>query len=163
LKPRSVLLACALCAVCVLWLSACSKPAPSGPVPIVAASTKFDVKGQVFPLSIGQVDGVRIEDGKIVIRGGDQVVTEDIPAGGDPTKPNTHWALTTETALGNQRRITFTQDQSVDDFSIDVPASDAMPHYGVLSGPNNTDVLVLAYGENGRSYWGYATIVKKSD
>jgi len=151
-------------AVLALVLSACSHPAasPTGVTEVSGSSPKYTVKGQYSPLTLDRVDSLTIESGKLVIHGSSASQTVDLPAGADPTKPAPHWALTTETDAGAQRSLVFTQSESLDDFTIELPAASVEVHYGVLTGPNGVEVMLLAWGEKSRCYWGYLTIRPKA-
>ena len=54
--------------------------------------------------------------------------------------------------------MTFTHETTLDDFTLDLPASDAPLRYGTLGGRSGDDVLVFAWGENSKSFWGWVTI-----
>ena len=54
--------------------------------------------------------------------------------------------------------LTFTQETSLDDFTISVPASEGQVSYGSLGGRDGNDVLLFAYGWASRSFWGWVTI-----
>ena len=147
-------------AAALLALTACSHAA-QGPTPITGTSDKFVVQGQFAPIELEQVESLNIEHAKLVVHGQTGSVTLDLPASADATKPDPHWALTTENNIGGQHGLVFTQDQSLDDFSIELPPTDSEMHYGVLSGPDGQDVMLLAWGEQSRCYWGYVTITPK--
>ena len=57
--------------------------------------------------------------------------------------------------------MTFTHETTLDDFTLELPASDAPLRYGSLAGTNGDDVLVFAWGENSQSFWGWVTISRK--
>jgi hypothetical protein len=50
----------------------------------------------------------------------------------------------------------------LDDFTLELPASDAPLRYGTLTGKSGNDVMVFAWGSDGRSYSGYVTIEPRS-
>jgi hypothetical protein len=142
-------------------LPGCSHP-PAGPTDVVGSSQKYVVKGQYAPVALDQVDSLTIENGRLVIHGLSASQTVDLPAAADATKPDPHWALTTENDAGAKRAMVFTQDESLDDFTIELPAGDAEMHYGILAGPNGADVMLLAWGDKSQCYWGYVTIARKA-
>ena len=144
----------------VALATACS-PAPlasPGPFPITATSKDVQVKGEYSSIALDRVDRVTIANGKIVIHGAAGSVTVDPPAGADASKPTRTWALTTETEVGRKRLITFTHAMSIQDFTIELPEGDDELRYGVFSTPQAGEVMVLAWGSNSKSYWGYLTI-----
>ena len=53
-------------------------------------------------------------------------------------------------------------ETSLDEFTIELPASEAPVRYGGLSGRDGNDVLVLAWGEGSRSFHADLTIVRKA-
>jgi hypothetical protein len=142
-------------------LPGCSRP-PAGPTDVTGSSQKYIVKGQYAPVALDEVDSLTIENGRLVIHGPSASQTVDLPAAADATKPDPHWALTTETDTGGKRALVFTQDESLDDFTIELPAGDVEMHYGILAGPNGADVMLLGWGDQSRCYWGYVTIAPKA-
>ena len=148
----------AIVATCAL--AACSRP-PEGPVELVGTSKTFVVKGQYAPLALDQVDSLSVENGRLAVHGPSTMQSVDLPAGADPSNPDPHWSLTTETeGGGGKRSLTFTHNETIDDFSIEIPAG-ADVHYGTLKGQSG-DVMLLAWGEKSRCYWGYLVIVPKA-
>ena len=87
----------------------------------------------------------------------------DVPGGANPDKPQRTWALTTEGTGDSGRRFTFVHNESLADFSIELPPSEAPLRFGVLEGPSGGDVMIFAWGEKSRSYWGYVTITRKTE
>ena len=156
---RLPLLAFALAASA--FAAGCSHP-PEGPVEITGTSAKFVVKGQYAPIALDEVQSLSIDNGKLVVHGAASNQMIDIPASGDAAKPDPHWALTTETDASGKHLVVFTQDMSTDDISIELPTGNADLHYGTLTGPNGTDVMLLAWGAKSRCYWGYLTIAPKA-
>jgi hypothetical protein len=120
------------------------------------------VEGHYSPLALDKVDTVSMEKGQLVIRGSFDSVAVTLPAGADAAKPVRHWALVTEANVDNKRLITFTHDQSLDDFTLDLPPTDAEMHYGVFEGREGAEVMVLTWGADAQCYWGYVTIVHTS-
>ena len=148
--------------VLVLFVAAacaCS-PAPPAPADITGTAAKYTVTGRLEPIDMNRVDSVAVEDGKFVAHGVG-IAKKDLPADADATKPSGHWSLTTETAKGKNRLITFTQDETLDEFQIEIPG-DGDVHYGTLKNKaGNADVMLMAWGADNRCYWGYVTITPK--
>ena len=94
-----------------------------------------------------------------VVRGSFESVTVALPAGADAAKPVRHWALVTEANVNDARMLTFTHDQSLDDFTLELPPTEAEMHYGVFEGRDGAEVMVLTWGADAKCYWGYVTIV----
>jgi hypothetical protein len=160
MKQSWIRVATAAVILFVFSLAACSTPPPDrGDIP--GTSAKFTVKGSFERIEMNRVDSVAIEDGKFVVHGVG-IAKKDVPGDADPSQPAGHWSLTTETSKGNVRTVTFTHDETLDDFQIDLPAGEAEVHYGTLkakSGPGQ--VMLLAWGDNNICYWGYVTITPK--
>jgi hypothetical protein len=95
-----------------------------------------------------------------VIHGDSASVTVDLPPSADPDQKNRGWALVTEGEDDDVRRLTFTHETSLDDFSIAVPASAGQMAYGTLGGRDGSDILLFAYGSGSKTYWGWARIAK---
>lgn len=139
----------------------CSHPVMRTPT-ITGSSQTLVVQGEYEPVALDRIEGLSLDGSRLVLRSGSgSDVIEDLPGNADPAQPNRHWALVTEHATAGKRIVTFTHDISLDEFTIELPASDAELHYGVLASPNGGDVMVLAWGDNGKSYWAWVTIAKK--
>jgi hypothetical protein len=138
-------------------MAACSRRLPDQG-PLVATSSHLDVTGEYRPVSIDAVDGLAIEDGKLVLRGPTSNVTVDLPPSADPDQKNRGWALVTEGEGDGTRTLTFTHETSLDDFTITVPAAEGQVAYGSLGGRDGNDVLLFAYGTAPKAYWGWAVI-----
>jgi hypothetical protein len=145
-------------------LAGCSQPSHAViyPAAIKASSQTHLVQGQYTPVALESIDGVSIQEGKLMLRGPSGTIAVDPPAGADLAKPTRHWALTTEAAGDDHRTITFTHSQSVEDFSIELPPANAELRFGVFSGPGGGEVMVLAWGTGGRSFWGHVTIKRRA-
>jgi len=129
--------------------------------PLVGSSETVTARGEYTKIALDRVDGISVRDGKLVLRGSSAEMTVDLPASVDPAMPSRNWALVTESGSGATRTLTFTHEMSLDDFAIELPAGDAQVYYGGLSGRSGEDVVILAWGEESRSYWGYLTITRK--
>jgi hypothetical protein len=128
---------------------------------IVGTSETLIVRGSYSPVTIDRVDRLSIESGKLVLHGSSAVPVE-LPPSAAPDQPNPHWTLVTESESGITRQLTFTHETSLEEFTIELPASEAPVRYGGLSGRDGNDVLVLAWGEGSRSYHADLTIVRKN-
>lgn len=130
--------------------------------PLVGSSRTVAVRGELEAVDLDRIDGISIRDGRLVLQGSATSVSVDLPPAADPSKPTRGWALVTESAGGDKRTVSFTHETTLEDFSLDLPASDARFYYGGLTGANGDDVLVFAWGADSRSYWGYVTIGRRS-
>jgi hypothetical protein len=145
----------AIVSLCVI--TACSRPAAQSAT-LEGESKTHVVRGEYARVALPQVDGLALANGKLVVRGGSESVTIDPPASADPAQPNRRWTLVTESAATGKRVVTFTHETSIEEFTIELPESEAELHYGALASRAGGDVLVFAWGADSRSYWGYVTI-----
>lgn len=145
--------------------AACTQPTLSGPGPYPISGTSNDVKvkGEYSSIALPQVDKVSIENAKFLVHGPSSSVTIEPPAGADTSRPTHTWALTTEAQTGRKRLVTFTHAMSIEDFTIELPEGEDEIHYGVFTSAQGGEVMVLAWGSNARSYWGYVTIQGSQD
>lgn len=129
-----------------------------------AASETLDVRGEYVSVAIDRIDRLSLESGKLMLHGSASTMAVDLPAQADPSRVVRHWALVTESNSGSTRSLTFTHDQSLDDFTIELPSSDAEVKYGAFAARETAgeDVLIFAWGEGARSYWGHVTIGRRS-
>jgi hypothetical protein len=148
----------AVVAAALAGLIACT-PAAAQSTPLKAVSKTVVVEGQYSSLALDTVETVSMKDGRLVVRGSVESATLDLPAGADAAKPVRHWALVTDANVNDTKTLTFTHDQSLDDFTLELPPTDAEMHYGVFEGRDGTEVMVLTWGADGKCYWGYVTIV----
>ncbi|HUR36019.1 MAG TPA: hypothetical protein VM032_19585 [Vicinamibacterales bacterium] len=130
--------------------------------PLDATSDKVSVVGEYKRASIDAVDRVSIDDGRLVLHGPSSSVAVDLPANADPEQKNKGWALVTEAEGDETRSLTFTQETSLDDFTVTVPAAAGPIAYGSLGGRDGNDVLLFAYGSGSKAYWGWATITRRA-
>ena len=153
--------ACVLGAMLVATVSSCTTPPRPNPnaTPLKGQSQTMVVQGEYRALALDKVDRIALENGKIVFYGSTSV-TVDPPASADASKVDRHWMLVTEGKNGASRTLTFTHNMALDDFTIELPASEAEFHYGVFSSPSSDGVMVFAWGEGSRCYWGYVTLQK---
>jgi hypothetical protein len=143
----------------VLVIAACAQAAADRG-PLTGQSKTMTVRGEYSAVAIDQVDGMSLRDGRLALRGSTTTII-DLPPMADASKAGRGWALVTETAAGTNRVLTFTHETTLDEFTLELPASEAPLRYGSLGGRNDEDVLVFAWGIAGRSYWGYVTIARK--
>jgi hypothetical protein len=118
------------------------------------------VTGELAPLPLEQVTGLAVEDGKLVVRGEEARVALDPPASADLARPSRRWALVTEAHVDDKRVLVFTHEESLDDFSVELPDSEAPVRFGVFERTGGGEVLVLAWGAAAQSYWGYVAITR---
>ena len=151
------------CAMVAGTTAGCSRSV-SGSGPIVGTSETVAVKGTYTRVPLDRVDRISIEGGKLVLHGSSSTVDVELPTFVDPSKPDPHWALATEGDNGQARVLTFTHDMSLDDFTIELPRSQAPIRFGGLTGSDGNDLLILAWGEQSQSYHAELTITpaKKS-
>jgi hypothetical protein len=145
-------------------LSGClqaSSQAPAYPAPLIGASRTHVVRGEYSAVALASVDGVSVRDGKLILRGPLGTLSIAPPASADLSKPTRHWALTTESNAGSKRELTFTHAQSIEDFTIEMPAGSGEVLYGVFEATAGTEVMVLAWGAETESYWGYVTVARR--
>jgi hypothetical protein len=136
-------------------------PAVARSGPLKGSSRTVTVEGRYSPLALDRVDAVSMKNGQLVVKGSFESVAVTLPAGADPAKPVRHWALITEANDDDKRMITFTHDESLEEFTLELPPTHADMHYGVFEGPNGAEVMVLTWGGDGKCYWGYVTILHK--
>lgn len=129
--------------------------------PLNGTSKTLIVTGQYRRAALDRVDGISIENGKLVLKGSSAEVVVDLPPNADPDQKNRGWALVTEGELDTARMLTFTHETSLDDFTIQVPNSGGQIQYGSVGGRDGKDVLIFAYGSDSRCYWGWASVAKK--
>jgi hypothetical protein len=146
----------------IVPLLACSTAppqAPTYPKSLEGSSNAVVVRGQYEPVALDQIDRVSIENGRIVLHGSSSTVTVEPPPTADMSQSRRNWALTTENELKDgQRALTFTHNMSVEDFTIDLPVGSAEIRYGTFADQKEGEVMVLAWGAESKSYWGYVTI-----
>lgn len=140
---------------------ACSRALPDQG-PLNGTSDKVTATGEYRPVAIDAVERMTIERGKLVLHGPSGTVSVDLPADADPEQRNRGWALVTEGESDRARTLTFTQEMSLEDFTIAVPPADGQVTYGSLGARDGGDVLLFAYGAAPKAYWGYVVIRKTS-
>ena len=142
---------------------ACQGPT-TGPHKLAVTSNDYAVAGSYTLVKIDRVEAVRVEKGRLVLRGTPEEVTVDLPATANPEKPARHWALVTDAHVDGHRLITFTEAELVKDVSIELPDGDATVHFDVFAARDEGEVLVFALGDRQAgqpSLYGYITIKHK--
>jgi hypothetical protein len=160
--PCLLLAAVLACAATSCAGRAADQTGPDGSTPITGVSEKFDVSGVYQPIAIDRVDGLGRENGRVIVKGPSGNVPIDVPANVDMTQPNQAWRLVTESTRDGRRYLTFTHETTLDNFTIDVPDTEGEMHYGAFLAKDGGSVLIIAWGVDGHSYWGWVTVKAKS-
>jgi hypothetical protein len=147
--------------IAAAFASGCAGGMPDGG-PLTATSTTVTAAGEYHPVDLDGVEHLTIENGKLVLHGASRSVTVDLPPAADPEQRNRGWALVTEGESDEARTLTFTQETSLEDFTIAVPTGDGQVAYGSLGARDGGDFLLFAYGTAPKAYWGYVRITKKA-
>jgi hypothetical protein len=147
-------------ATALLCMSGCAKTLPDE-APFTVSSASATATGHYAPVAIDSVERMTIDAGRLVLHGADQTATFDLPPTADPDEKNRGWALVTEGEGEGSRTLTFTQETSLEEFTITVPEADGQVIYGSLGGRDGRDVVLFAYGSGGKAYWGWALVEKK--
>ena len=152
-------------AAAIVWVVltctiACSRSLPDQG-PLTATSNTVTAAGEYRLLKVDAVERMTIEEGTLVVHGTSGSASVDLPANADPAQRNRGWALVTEGESDNARTLTFTQETSLEDFTIAVPRGDGQVMYGSLGSRDGGDVVLFAYGAAPKAYWGYITVRKK--
>lgn len=147
--------------VSALALGGCAR-AVVYPAPVTGESETMVVRGEYQPVAIDRVDALSVANGQLVVHGGRATVSVPLPPLADVAQPTHHWALVTERDTGRARAITFTHNESLDDFTIELPAADAEIRYGVFTGREGGEVMVFAWGAESRSFYGWVTLNRRS-
>lgn len=139
-------------------LLGCQPPVGAQPAPLVSTSGTVRAAGLLQRLSLPEVSGVTLREGRLFVRGATEEVPIDLPSFIDTAQVIRHWALVTEADRGGKRLLSFTHDQSLDEFTLELPPTDADIKYGVFAHRDGGEVMVLAWGRESRCYWGYVRI-----
>jgi hypothetical protein len=150
-----------LVVVQILALSGCGEATPPDGAKLTGSSKTVAVRGEYARVPLDRVDGLSVRGGRLVVRGSATEIEVELPLPTDPAKRNRSWALVTETMADSKRSVTFTHETTLEDFSLDLPESDAHLFYGGLTGTDGADLLVFAWGSDSLSYWGYVTISRQ--
>ena len=154
-------------AAAALLLTSCSpappqRAAPTYPAAISGTSRTLVVKGQYEPVLLQAVERISLDGSTLRLHGQPATVIVDLPAAADASQPNRGWALVTEASTDDGRELTFIHNESLDEFTIALPASPAPIRYGSVAGREGADVVLFAWGEGTRSFWGYVTVARQA-
>jgi hypothetical protein len=133
----------------------------AGPHKLRVTSTDYRVDGSYSFVKIDRVDAMRVDNGRLFLKGAPADLAVDFPASAHPEKPARHWALVTDAHVDGQRLLTFTEAEFVKDVSIELPDSDAPVHFDVFAARDDGEVLVFALGDRQAgqpSLYGHITI-----
>ena len=139
----------------------CAEPLPDNGTFTVTSETAT-ASGEYKQVDIDSVERISLEGGKLVLYGAGGSVTVDLPGNVDPQQKNKGWALVTEGEGDDSRTFTFTQETSLEDFSVTVPAAAGQVAYGSLGGRDGRDVVIFAYGSDHKADWGWTNVQKLS-
>ena len=139
----------------------CSKPLPDNGTFSVTSQTAT-ATGEYRQADIESVERITIDNGKLVLHSASRSMAVDLPPNADPEQKNKGWALVTEGEGDGSRTFTFTQENSLEDFSVTVPAAEGQVAYGSLGGRDGRDVVIFAYGSNHKAYWGWANVQRRA-
>jgi hypothetical protein len=157
--PRLTTLSAAL--LLVAQAGCATQPPDNGTFTV--SSKTATASGEYKQVDIDSVERISIEGEKLVLHGAGASVTVDLPDNADPQQKNKGWALVTESEGEDSRTFTFTQETSLEDFSVTVPAAAGQLAYGSLGGRDGRDVVIFAYGSDHKAYWGWANVQKRSE
>jgi hypothetical protein len=147
----------------ILILAACAGAAADRG-PLTGSSKTLTVRGEYSAVALDEIAGMALQDGKLALRDAEKkLAIVDLPPMADAAQAGRGWSLVTEANANGHRTVTFTHETTLDDFTLDLPASDAPLRYGSLGGKSGADVLVLAWGEKSKSFWGWVTIERKKN
>jgi hypothetical protein len=105
---------CAVAAALVaVSLTGCRGGSADGPHTVAASSDVYTVAGQYSRVPLDRVDGLTIEQGKLMLHGPPANIAIDLPAGARAERPTRHWALVSDAHLEGRRLVTFTETESV--------------------------------------------------
>ena len=144
----------------ILLLAACARAAADRG-PLTGSSKTLTVRGEYSAVALDGIAGIALQDGKLALRGAEKkIALVELPPMADANNPGRGWSLVTEANANGHRTVTFTHETTLDDFTLDLPESDAPLRYGSLGGKSGDDVLVFAWGEDSKSFWGWVTIAR---
>src|SRR6185503_2830466 len=125
--------------------AACERHAAAAPQKLTVTSTDYTVTGEYVSVPLDRVDGVRVEQGRLVVKGAPADVAVDVPPSADLERTARHWALVT-------------------DVSIELPDGEAPLHFDVFATRDGGEILVFATGarQSGpQSLFGYVVMKHK--
>ncbi len=144
--------------------AACERHAAAAPQKLTATSTDYTVNGEYVSVPLDRVDGVRVEQGRLVVKGAPADVAVDVPPSADLERTARHWALVTDAHVDGHRLVVFTEAESVKDVSIELPDGEAPIHFNVFATRDGGEILVFATGDRQSgpaSLYGYVVLKRK--
>ena len=144
--------------------AACEQADPTAARTLTAASEAYTVRGEYTPAPLDRVDALKVEHGRLVLKGTPADVALNLPAAADLERPARHWALVTDAHVDGHRLFVFSETESVKDVSIELPDSEAPLHFDVFATRDGGEILVFATGDRRAgtpSLYGHVTIKRK--
>ena len=144
--------------------AACERTVPVGPQTLTVASKDYTARGEYSAATLDRVDALKVERGRLVLKGAPADIVVDHPAAADLERPARHWALVTDAHLEGHRLVVFTEAESVKDVSIELPDGEATLHFDVFASRDGGEILVFATGDRqtgSPTLYGYAAIKLK--
>ena len=144
--------------------AACERNAAAAPQTLPVTSKDYTVHGAYVSVPLDRVDGLRVERGRLVVKGAPADVVADVPPSADLERMTRHWALVTDAHVDRHRLVVFTEAESVKDVSIELPDGEAPIHFDVFATRDGGEILVFATGDRQSgplSLYGYVVISHK--
>jgi hypothetical protein len=144
--------------------AACERHAAATPQKLTATSNDYTVNGEYTAVPLDRVDGLKVERGRLVVKGSPADVAVDVPPSADLERIARHWALVTDAHVDRHRLVVFTEAESVKDVSIELPDGEAPLHFEVFAARDGGEILVFATGDRQSgpsSLYGYVAIHPK--
>ena len=144
--------------------AACERHAAAASQKLTAASKDYTVNGEYMSVPLDRVDGLRVERGRLVVKGAPADVAVDVPPSADLERTARHWALVTDAHVDGHRLVVFTEAESVKDVSIELPDGEAPLHFDLFATRDGGEILVFATGDRQSgppSLYGYVAIKHK--
>jgi len=141
--------------------AACERHAAAAPQKLTVTSTDYTVNGEYVSVPLDRVDGVKVEQGRLVVKGAPADVAVEVPPSADLERIARHWALVTDAHVDGHRLVVFTEAESVKDVSIELPDGEAPIHFNVFAARDGGEILVFATGDRQSgppSLYGYVLI-----
>lgn len=164
MSPRSVASLALAFGTVLGSAAACERHAAAAPQKLTVTSKDYTVSGEYVSLPLDRVDGLRVERGRLVVKGAPADVTVDVPPSADLERIARHWALVTDAHVDGHRLVVFTEAESVKDVSIELPDGEAPLHFDVFAARDGGELLVFAAGDRQSgpsSLYGYVAIHHK--
>jgi hypothetical protein len=144
--------------------AACERTVSVGPQTLTVDSKDYTVRGEYSAATLDRVDALKVERGRLVLKGAPADIVVDLPAAADLERPARHWALVTDAHPDGHRLVVFTEAESVKDVSIELPDGEAPLHFDVFASRDGGEILVFATGDRqtgSPTLYGYAAIKAK--